>query len=182
MGWCTIMKKMVSLMLLVAICFSLYACDPVSYSVNRHELNDVISVELIEYQNSNQKHFTTWVPDQYDKLVPFIPANTVVLETLPEENISDFLDAFSNTEILHTYYAYDSPKDICIRLTYANGDFLIIWANYAENSYSGYIGEYSSDGTVLSFWGSFSSLSYYENLVDQHFTYDLKQNKNTYDT
>lgn len=163
-------------MLLVLICFSLLcACDPASYSINRDNLNNVVSVELIEYQNSDQKHFTSWVLDQHDKLAPFIPANATVIETLPEEYVSDFLDSFSNTNILHTYYAYDSPKDICIKLTYTNGNFLIIWANYAENSYSGYIGEYSSDGKVLSFWGSFSSLSYYEDLVDQYFTYDLKK-------
>ena len=181
MGWCIIMKKLAPLMLLVVICISLCACDPGLYLVNRDELNDVICVELIEYKNSHQKDFITWMPDQYDKLAPFMPANTIVLATLPEENISNFLDAFSNTDILHTYYAYDSPKDICIRLTYANGDFLIIWANYAENSHAGYIGEYSSDGTVLSFWGSFSSLSDYEDLVEQYFSYDLKQNKITSD-
>jgi hypothetical protein len=69
---------------------------------------------------------------------------------------------------------YDSPKDICIRLNYSNGNFLIIWANYIEDSYAGYIGEYLSDGTVFSFWGSFSSLMDFEELVNQYFVHDLK--------
>ena len=167
------MKKTVCLAILAAICCFLCACDPGSYSVNREELNDVVGVELIEYENPNQKHFTTWVPDQFDKLMPFNNNDVMVLETLPAEKTADFLDAFSKTDILHTYYAYNSPKDICIRLNYENGNFLIIWANYAENSYAGYIGEYSRDGTVLSFWGSFSSLSYYKDLVNQYFTYRL---------
>jgi len=128
---------------------------------------------MIEYENPDQKHFLSWVPDQFNKLVPFDCANAMVLETLPAEKTVGFLDAFSKTDILHTYYAFDSPKDICIRLNYANGNFLIIWANYAQGGFAGYIGEYSSDGTVLSFWGSFSSLDSYLDLVNQYFTYKL---------
>ena len=167
------MKKAVPLILLTIICLSMCACDPSTYPINREELNDVVSVELIEYANPNQKHFTTWVPDQFNKLVPFDSANATTLEVLSSEQISDFLDAFSKTDILHTYYAYNSPKDVCIRLNYQNGNFLIVWANYLDDSYAGYIGEYSSDGTVLSFWGSFSGLSYYEDLVNQFFAYKL---------
>ena len=168
------MKKTISLVLLSILCFLLCACDPGTLLIDRDSLNDVISVDLIEYENPNQKEFTTWVPDQFDKLVPFVLDNATILESLPLEKISNFLDAFSETDILHTYYAYDSPKDICIRLNYENGNFLIIWANYSENSYTGYIGEYSSDGNVLSFWGSFSSLSYYKDLVNQYFNYNLE--------
>ena len=169
-----VQKKIAAITLLTIICFLMCACDPSSFIINRDSLDNVISIELIEYTNPDQKHFTTWVPDQSDKLAPFILANATILETLPEEKISDFLDAFSTTDILHTYYAYNSPKDICIKLNYENGDFLIIWANYAENSHAGYIGEYSADGTVVSFWGSFSSLSDYENLVNSFFVYELQ--------
>ena len=167
------MKKLLTLILLAIICFSMCACDPGSFSPNRDSLNNVISVELIEYANTEQKHFTTWVPKQFDELAPFNFANATILETLPSEKIPAFLDAFSKTDILHSYYAYNSPKDVCIKLNYENGDFLIIWANYAENSYAGYIGKYYADGTVASFLGSFSSLSCYENLVNQFFTYKL---------
>ena len=167
------MKRIAAIILVIATCFLSTSCDPTSFEIDIDALDSVVSVELIEYENPEQKHFTTWVPDQSDKLVPFNLANATILETLPEEKISGFLDAFSTTDILHTYYAYDSPKDICIRLNYESGGFLIIWANYAENSYAGYIGEYSSDGTVSSFWGSFSSLDYYTELVNQFFAYEL---------
>ena len=167
------MKKILAIILVMVICISICSCDPGTFLVDRASLNDVVSVDLIEYVNPNQKHFITWVPDQFDKLVPFVPANATVLESLPKEKISDFLDAFSETHILHTYYTYNSPKDVCIRLNYANSDFLIIWANYSENSFAGYIGEYSSDGTVLSFWGSFSSLNCYIDLVNSYFNYKI---------
>ena len=167
------MKRIVCFVVLAALCCLLCSCDPGSFSVDREHLNDVVSIELIEYVNPDQKHFITWVPNQYDQLVTFNLSNVKILETLPTEKTVEFLDDFSKTDILHTYYAYDSPKDICIRLNYTNGNFLIIWANYADNSYAGYIGEYSSDGTVLSFWGSFSALSYYVDLVNRYFTYNL---------
>lgn len=155
------------------MCIILCACDPGGYAIDRESLNRVVSVELIEYENPKQKEFLSWVPDQFNRLVPFVTDNVTTLECLPTEKIQDFLDAFSETNILHTYYAYNSPKDVCIKLNYDNDDFLIIWANYTENSYAGYIGEFASDGTVLSFWGSFSSARYYKDLVEEYFDYDL---------
>ncbi|MBQ9849007.1 MAG: hypothetical protein IJO64_08125 [Clostridia bacterium] len=168
------MKRAVILLLSAVICCFTCACDPGGYIIDREELNDVVSVELIEYKNEEQKHFASWVSDKFDQLVPFELDNATVIETLPEEKNDEFLDAFSSTDILHTYYAYNSPKDVCLRLNYENGDFLIIWANYAENSYAGYIGEYSSDGAVISFWGSFSSPDYYTDLVNDYFNYTLE--------
>lgn len=167
------MKKIVCFLSLVITCCLLSSCDPGLRYIDPDVLNQVVSIELIEYENPNQKEFFTWVPDQFHKLVPFKTENATVIETLPSEKNAEFLEAFSNTDILHTYYAYNSPKDICLRLNYENGDFLIVWANYAEKSYAGYIGEYSSDGSVLSFWGSFSSLKSYEDLVNRYFTHTL---------
>ncbi|MBQ9728823.1 MAG: hypothetical protein IJV85_04425 [Clostridia bacterium] len=167
------MKKLAAMLSILLFSLSFCACDPTTYVIQRESLNEVTGVELIEYENPNQKSFNSWVFDQYDKLVPFNNENVTVLETLPSETVSDFLDSFSQTDILHTYYAYDSPKDICIRLHYSNGNFLIIWADYKHESFGGYIGEYLSDGTVSSFWGSFSALFYYENLVHSYFSVTL---------
>ena len=168
------MKKTICLFLMLVCCACLLvACDPGTRSIDRVELDRVVSVELIRYDNPAQKEFISWIPDQFRELAPFAPSNATVLETLPADKIPDFLDAFSKTDILNKYYAYNSPKDICLRLSYENGDFLIIWANYKDGMYAGYIGEYSAAGDVLTFWGSFSSLEYYENLVDRFFETDL---------
>ena len=167
------MKKTLALILVTILCFSMCACDPGRAHIGREGLNDVVRVELIQYENPNQKHFITWVPDYSDELAPFVLENATVLETLPAEKASDFFDALSEKDILYKYYAYDSPKDVCIRLTYQNGDFLIIWANYAENAHNGYIGKYSADGTVSFYWGCFYSLDYYEELVNEFFAYEL---------
>lgn len=167
------MKKIAFFVALAVICCFLCSCDPDQYSIDREILDSVVSVELIEYENPDQEHFASWVPNQFNKLVTFDSANVTVIETLPAEKTQDFLEEFSQADILDGYYAYNSPKDICLRLNYENGNFLIAWANYEENSFSGYIGEYASDGTVLSFWGCFSSLIFYEELVNQFFTYNM---------
>jgi hypothetical protein len=168
------MKRIVLLLLSVLFVCSLCSCDPGTYSVDEESLSDVVSIELIKYENPEQEHFSSWVPDHSDDLLSFDSSRATVLETLPDEKISDFLDSFSKSDILHEYYAYNSPKDICIRLNYEDGSFLIIWANYEQNSYAGYIGEYESDGGVSTFWGSFSALIYYEDLVEQYFTTELE--------
>ena len=103
------MRKIVCFVVLAELCCLLCACDPGSFSIDREHLNDVISIELIEYENPDQKHFTTWVPDQYDQLLSFNLSNVKILETLPAEKVVDFLDDFSETDILHTYYSYSSP-------------------------------------------------------------------------
>lgn len=173
------MKKPLRLLCLFAavlsacLCVLCACCDPVPYGVDREELNKVVRVELVEYTNDKQKHFVSWVPDQFDKLIPFETGNAAVIETLPQDKISDFSDVFVKKSIMHTYYAYNSPKDVCLRLVYENDDFLIVWANYKQQSYSGYIGKYSADGKVLEFWGCFYSLGSYIDLVNDFFDYKL---------
>ena len=167
------MKKVICFLSFILICCSLCACDPAPYTIDPAALEQVTRIELIQYENPDQEHFFSWVPDQFDQLVPFDPDRATVLETLAPERNAEFLEAFSKSDILHTYYAYNSPKDVCLRLQYENGHFLIVWANYAEKSFSGYIGEYTADGSVLSFWGCFSALSYYLELVEQYFAYPL---------
>ena len=109
------MNKIISLLCIILLCFTLTACDPGSFIIEEDYLEDVIAIELIEYDNPNQKSFFTWVPNQFDELKPFEITNYRVLEELPEEKIDEFLLSFQETDILHTYYAYDSPKDICIK-------------------------------------------------------------------
>ncbi len=167
------MKKIIAFMCLIMMCFSFCACDPGTYQISSDSLKNVTSIELIDYKNPDQKHFSSWVPDHFDNLVAFDNSNVTVIEELKEEKVSEFLETFAQTDILHTYYAYNSPKDVCIRINYSNGNFLIIWADYKNNSFSGYIGEYLSNGSVLSFWGSFSALMYYQNLVNDFFTYNI---------
>lgn len=167
------MKGKINLVFSLVACFALSACDPGGYIIDSACLKEVVSAELIDYENPNQKKFISWLPDHFDDLKAFERENVTVIERLGNEKLSDFLESFSRIGILANYYAYDSPKDLCIRLNYSNGNFLIIWADYEAQSFRGYIGEYLADGTVLSFWGSFVSLCSYEDLVNNYFSYNL---------
>ena len=152
---------------LIICCLTLTGCDPVSYRFHHDDLADIVSIELIQYDNPEQKDFLSWVPDHTSDLKPFDVSKVSVLETLDEDNISELIDTLCECYILDTYYAYDSPNGICLKLTYSNGDFLIISCD--ENSYEGYIGKFSPDGEVAQFIGCFENLSSFKTLVNDYF-------------
>lgn len=162
-----------SLCLTVAVlilCMMLTACDPNRMHYDYNDLaNNVVSVELIEYENPDRVKFWSWIPDFSDKIKPFDPEKVTVLETLDEERMPDFFTCLSEANIFDEYYVYDSPHGICLRLTYQNGDFTVFTSDYENQSYGGFICAYSSDGTVKEYIGSFSSLLYFQNLVNDFF-------------
>lgn len=167
------MKKTTAL-LCILVCLLLSACDPVSFYFDSEELSQkAVSIELINYDNDIQSHFHTWVPNYFDRLKSYDVANESLLETLDETRVSESIEQLSKDHILYRYYAYDSPKGVCIKITYVEGNYLIIWSNYEQRSYSGYIGEYSANGEVVDFFGCFSNLASYENLVNGYFYYKV---------
>ena len=163
------MKKIICFLCLIIFTLSFGACDALRIQPNLESLSEITSIELIEYTNPNQKSFLSWVPDHSDELVPFDCSKVTILETLPKDQHTNFTVAFSQTVFLYHYYKYDSPAGICIKATYSNGNFLIM----SQDSSAGYIGEFSQDGNVVNFWGAFSSSHYYENLVNDFFTYQI---------
>ena len=164
------MKKIVVCVILFSLIFILVSCDPGAYYYDYDDLmQNVISVELIGYVNPNQKSFFSWVPDHSSDLVALKMENMSVLETLEEEKVDPLLQQLSKAHILRTYYAFDSPKGICIKLNHKNNDFDIISADIKNKSYAGYIGRFTSDGNVKEFTGSFASYNDFENLVNDYF-------------
>lgn len=149
------------------------ACDPTNYNFEINETDVIERIELINYENTKQKHFISWVPNHYDKLVSLDLRNITVLEELDKDKNIEFINVFSSQNILYWYFAYDSPINKCIRIIYESGDFVIITANYENKSYAGYIGRYNSSGDVIDFYGSFESLSSFINLVDDYFETEI---------
>ena len=158
---------MATILILIICCFTFTGCDPGSYYFTHEYLSDIVSVELINYNNPKQKHFISWVPDHSSDLKSFDDSKLSVLETLDEDKISDFIDTLCECHILATYYAYDSPNEICLKLNYSNGDFII--ANCQNQSYAGYIGKFTFDGKVAKFIGFFSSRTSFITLVNDYF-------------
>ena len=161
------MKKAAIISLcLILIALILSSCDPLMYSSTEDHLKDAVAVELIRYNNPEQKHFVSWVPDHSDDLVSFDNNKVEIIEILDNEKFDDFSTAFQGTEIMHTYYRCDSPVGVCIRVNYKNGEFLIIGKDY--------IGYFSKNGEVSSFLGSFSAKLYYTDLVNEFFEYQVQ--------
>ena len=165
------MKKAITtflalLLVLCALC-TFVACDPATFYFDHEYLSDIVSVELIRYDNPEQKHFISWVSDHTADLKPFDDSKLSVLETLEADKISDFLDTLIECPILFKYYAFDSPNGLCLKLTYSNGDFIII--NCYEQSFAGYIGKFSFNGEVAEFIGCFVGYDCFETLVNDYF-------------
>ena len=154
---------------LLIFCLTLSACDPGNYRFTSEDLADVASIELINYDNPKQKHFSSWVPDHTSDLKPFDDTKMSRLEILEESRIADLVDDLCECDVLYKYFAYDSPNGNCIKLNYSNGDFLIVWSNYERGNFSGYIGKFSQDGEVVEFIGCFESLDSYKDLVNNYF-------------
>ena len=162
------MKKVTIISLcLILIVLTLSSCDPLRYSPTEEYLKDVVSIELIRYNNPDQKDFISWVPDHSDDLVAFDNSRVEIIEILDNEKFDDFATAFQGTEIMHTYYRCDSPDGVCIRVNYENGKFLIVGRDY--------IGYFSENGEVSAFEGCFSSRTYYTDLVNEFFEYQVQE-------
>ena len=169
------MKRLFIVVVLCTICLSLTACDPSPYRYDREELrNDVVGIELISYDNPQQKRFKSWVPNHYSKLRSFDLSNMKILETLDSEQFDGFITQLSDTTLLYRYYAFDSPNGICIRLLYSNGDFEVITCDYENNSFQGYAGRYNSSGEVLDFAGTFDDIVVFYRLVENYFETQLR--------
>ena len=162
------MKKIITICLcLVLLALNLSSCDPNHVSPEKEALANVVSVELIRYNNPDQKGFVSWVPDHSDDLVSFDNSKVEIIEILDNEKFDAFSTAFQGTEIMHTYYRCDSPDGVCIRVNYENGEFLIIGKDY--------IGYFSEIGEVSAFAGCFSSRTHYIDLVNNFFEYQVQE-------
>ena len=162
------MKKVTIISLcLILIVLTLSSCDPLTYSPTEEYLKDVVSIELIRYNNPDQKDFISWVPDHSDDLVAFDNSRVEIIEVLDNEKFDAFSTAFQSTVIMHTYYECDSPDGVCIRVNYKNGEFLIIERDY--------IGYFSENGEVSEFLGCFSVRMYYTDLVNEFFEYQVQE-------
>ncbi len=155
------------IIILIICCSTLMACDPVTYYFEQEELSDIIKVELINYDNTEQKRFKSWVPDHTSDLRPIDNNKICTLEALDENKIGQFIDTLCEYEILYRFYVFDSPNGVCLKLSYANGDFIII--NCHMPSFDGYIGKFTSNGEVAEFIGCFSASSSFKTLVNDFF-------------
>ena len=82
---------------LPVLAFSITSCDPahstLKYSAFKEE---VVSVDLIDYKNDNQKDFISWVPDHESDLVPFVLENASLIKSLDDNMVDIFVKQACN--------------------------------------------------------------------------------------
>jgi len=161
------MKKSFLIFLLV-FCFVFASCDPGSFYFSTDYLNNVVSIELIDYTNTEQKSFSSWAHNHFNKLKPFNLENSTTIETLETDKIENFNLYLTEQVLYYRFYTYNSPKGLCLKLNFANGDFIII-SDVNKKGYNGYVGRYSSTGKVLDYYGCFCSEDSFVNLVNNYF-------------
>lgn len=161
------MKKILILICIFTLCFPLTACDPAVRSLDVDSItSNIVSIEMIDYDNPDQKTiFTRW-SDRSSELLPFKESDCTLLQKLEEEKADAFLKALRKTEYYYEYYACNSPSGVCLKLLYENGDFLILNSDPESDLIRGYIGKYSAEGEVIEFYGCFSGYHSFEKLVD----------------
>jgi len=168
------MRKTFLLLLVLVLLLTLSACDPGSYMFDETEISgEIVSVELIDYDNPSQKHFLSWVPDHFDDLVSVDVSNITIIETMNDEEIPNFIQELIQIDFLYLYYAFNSPKDLCIKINYSNGDFELLSCDIENNAFHGYVGKFNSDGEVIDFVGNFASFYDFEDLITTFFEYEL---------
>ena len=165
------MKKGSLCLFCIILMLMLTACDPPSppvYHFQNNELeNKIVKVEMIHYENPDQKKFKSYYKDHFKQLPPFNESNVTILKELPAERISGFLDQLSKTDIFTELFFFDSPKCLCIKLTYNDGSYLIL--DGGDKSAIGYVGIYSSTGEVLEYVGSFRHFKDWPDLINKYF-------------
>lgn len=150
-------------LLSAAVAF-LTACvwDPSPYYYNLEELRaPVTRIELINYDNPNQHHFKSWVPNHEGDLKPLNMDAIEVTATMDDSQIDSFMQDLSKELILYKFYDVDSPKDTCIRIVYEDDYFDILSKNY--------VGTFTPSGKVEDFIGSFSGYIVFEHLLQTYF-------------
>jgi len=153
----------------------LTACDPTPFSFDyKDTLQDLVRVELVDYQNSKTRQINTFVGPVNSRILPFNHDDMIVVETLTTEDIDAFVSDLSEVVILYKYWVQlNGPQNLCLRLVYENGDFIILTCLYEEYSLVGFIGEYDSDGNVKDYIGGFRSVHDFTDLVNKYFETQL---------
>lgn len=79
------MKKLIAFVCLISVCLTLCSCDPVGHKAGDWlEPERISSIELIQYDNYEQKTFDSWPESKYKfrQLLFFDETKVTVLKTL----------------------------------------------------------------------------------------------------
>ncbi len=149
------MKKLLTIICIIALLVTLTSCDPGVFQFDYDELKgSVVRVEYIYYDNPDAIRLDEFLVNKKDKLRPFDFDKMEIYEVLSDEKLNDFFQDLSNYEFRTDWIHLDSPQGDSLRIIYQDESFevLSVW----ENDWSGcYSGSFDSNGNVKRFigWG-----------------------------
>jgi hypothetical protein len=139
------MKKIATI-LICLLCFGLTACEPIWFEYEYEVLeNDVVSVELISYNNPYAKtQMDNWGNLKYPD---FDFNEMLVIGTMKEENLDPLFQDISSTMVGNFIRQIDSPNGLCLKINYQDNTFDIISDDF--------IGRYNHEGKIIQYLGVF---------------------------
>jgi len=152
--------------MIICVFISLSGCvwDPASYLFDYEKLKEqVATVELINYENEEPKKIK-----DISEILPYDFDKEEVLETLPADKIDDFIMDLSEIRFLDYSSFAKEPVEICIKITYKNGEFIIITSTLMDVAY-GLVELFNSNGCPIEYIGAPGDRDEFVALVNKYF-------------
>ena len=152
--------------MILCVFISLSGCvwDPASYLFDYEKLKEqVATVELINYENEEPKKIK-----DISEILPYDFDKEEVLETLPADKIDDFIMDLSEIRFLDYSSFAKEPVEICIKITYKNGEFIIITSTLMDVAY-GLVELFNSNGCPIEYIGAPGDRDEFVALVNKYF-------------
>lgn len=150
------MKKVLTIICLIALLVMLTSCDPGIFQYDYDELKEtVVRVEYIYYDNPNAKRLDEFFIDKKDKLLPFDFDKMELREVLSEDKLDDFIKDLCEYPIMMDWIHLDSPQGKSIRIIYKDESFEIL-SLWDDSDWDGcYSGSFDSKGNIKRYigWG-----------------------------
>ena len=165
------MKKTISYIMIICVLVSLGGCvwDPAITYFDYDELKEQIAtVELINYENDNPE-----IIKDASEVMPFDFNKEEVIETLDADKIDDFALDLSEIRFMNDSDFAKEAIGICIKITYENGEFIIITSTLIDVAYA-LVEVFDSNGFSIEHIGKPGSRKDFVALVNKYFEYKIK--------
>ena len=147
------MRKLLIIMV-VAACFGLTACDPAHFSYKYEDLSGNVSrVELIRYDNPEAVQINSYFTQRGLRAFDFNKME--IVEVLNEDEMVVFFVDLAGIELWNMWGHPNSPAGICIRLVYENDEFEVLSYHTIDSGHHSLLMRYDKKGKIVKYIGSF---------------------------
>ena len=165
------MKKRIVMITCLCLFILLNGCvsDPPTYFFEYEKLKgQIASVELINYENDNPE-----IIKDASEVMPFDFDKEEVIETLDANKIDDFALDLSEIRFMNDSDFAKEAIGICIKITYENGEFIIITSTLIDVAYA-LVEVFDSNGFSIEHIGKPGSRKDFVALVNKYFEDKIK--------